>query len=577
MIALEFVIVKYNTLNSVPIFEITKTSRTCNKSFLNLLVLGEKRSKESQPEDQTDSEGQDQFFDTVGQLDSSQDNISPLPDVKVDHTETRTCSALDQLDAKPGASPAHLFDDAQARTMKTGDLATPENNMPAPSQMESEEELVGSNDSDPLDRKEEEMVPSLADQMDHEAYETAESNTHKMDLGLTKETSSTDLEEDNLVTSTLTENNEGSSSYFAGHTECNEDDEEHSLDRPIDHDIGAVTYSTHDEGDLQGESGVLSPVAQEESRNETEANASESQMGQLEEDMALHAGPPASAVVSLESQLTDEVPGGDASAEETLHVGIPEIIVSSPVPTDDEGSDAGSAVEGDANDVQREVEDSGMERQNIDDKQSGIDSSREVSSSCQGNEGHTSDTDTYTNQTKDNTCNKQGGGISRKYHESKLLPFRSTSDFSASKETSISEKPGKEAVTDQSGRTVSQESAHVPNLGERASSLLSQLRSEIASMKTARLSSASPIQASDSDGDASLMSQQRDTSQPASQERDSSQPGPVSAVTYRLPLFEDVDSACSSFSLDDFLSHPVTEEALNSSSETNHVHKKADD
>lgn len=96
-------------------------------------------------------------------------------------------------------------------------------------------------------------------------------------------------------------------------------------------------------------------------------------------------------------------------------------------------------------------------------------------------------------------------------------------------------------------------------------------------MKTARLSSASPIQDSDSDGDASLMSQQRDTSQPASQERDSSQPGPVSAVTYRLPLFEDVDSACSSFSLDDFLSDPVTEEALNSSSETNHVHKKADD
>ena len=555
-IALEFVIVKFNNIIVYPFWKLQKlVVAAVNKLFLNLLVLGEKRSKESHPEDQTDSEEQDQFYDTVGQLDSSQDNISPLPDVKVDHTETRTCSLV------------HLLDDAQTR--KTGDLKTPENNMPEPSQMKSEEELVGSNDSVLLDRKEGEMVPSLAD---HEAYETAESNLHKIDLGLTKQTSSSDHEEDNFVTSTLTENNEGSSSYFAGHTECNGSVEEHSLNRPIDPDIGEVTYSTHDEGDLRGERGVLSPVAQEESRNETEANASEAQMGQLQDDMAL----PTSAVVSLESQITDEVPSGDASAEETLHVDIPEIIVSSPVPTDDEGSDAGSAIEGDANDMHREVKGSEMEKQNIDDKQSGIDSSREVSSSCQGNEGGASVADTFTGQTKDNTCPKQEGGISRKYHESKLLPFRSTADFSTSKEAS-SEKPGKEAVNGQSGRTVSAESVHVPNLGERASSLLSQLRSEIASMKTARLSSASPIQAADSDGNPTEMSQQRDMSQPASQERDPSQPGPVSTVTYRLPLFEDVDSACSSFSLDDFLSDHVTEEALNSASETNHVHEGADD
>ena len=546
-----------------------------SKFLLNLLVLGEKPSKESQQEDQTVSEGRGQFYDTVRQLDLSQDSISPSPDDEADHMETRTySSALDQLDSKPGAADTHLLDDAEARTTKTGDLAAPENNMPVLNQIGCEENLVCSNDSVTLDRIESEMVPSLADQMDHVENETTESNTHKMDLGLTTETS-TDLEEGILVTSTLTENNQGSS--FVHHTESNKSDKEHSLDRPIDHDTGIVTYSTHDEGDVQGKRGVLSPVTQEESRNETETIAPETQMDQLEEDMALRAGSPAGDVVSLESHLTDDVPSGDASAEETLHVSIPEIIVSSPVPTDDEGSDAGSAVEGDAN-VQRDVEDSEMERQSIDDKQSGMDSSREVSSSCQENEGHISYTDTYTDQMKENIYSKQEGGIPKKYYENKLLPFRSAADFSASKEASTSEKPCKEAtVTDQSARTVSAESVQVPNLGERASSLLSQLRSEIASMKTARLSNASPIQAADGAGDATEMSQQRDTSQPAPQERDLSQPQPLSAVTYRLPLFEDVDSACSSFSLDDVLSDPVTEEALNSASETNHVHERTND
>ena len=538
-------------------------------------MLGEKRSKESQQEDQTVSEGQDQFYDAVRQLDSSQDNISPSSDDEAAYMETYS-SAHDQLDAKPGAGAAHLLDDAKARIMKTGDLVTPKNNMPALSQIGPEEKLVCSHDSVPLDRREEETLPSLADQMDHAENETAESNTHKMDLGLTKETS-TDLEEGILVTSIVTEKSQESS--FAGSNpnriECNKSDKEHSFDRPIYPDTGVVTYSTHNEGEW---SGMVSPVTQDESRNEAEAIVPEAQVDQLEEEMALHAGSPVSDVVSLESQQTDEVPSRDTSAEETLHVSIPEIIVSSPVPTDDEGSDAGSAVEGDVNGVQRDVEDSEMERQNIDDKQSGIDSSQEVSSSCQGNEGRTSCTNTYTDQMKENTCPKQEGGTSKKYHENKLLPFRSTADFSASKEASTSEKAGKEAiVTDQSARNVSSESVQVPNLGERASSLLSQLRSEIASMKTARLSNASPIQAADSASDATEMSQQRDMSQPAPQERDSSQPQPVSAVTYRLPLFEDVDSACSSFSLDNFLSDPVTEEAFNSASETSHVHEGTDD
>lgn len=537
--------------------------------FSNLFLLGEKRSKEFRLEDQTVSEGQGQFHDTIRQLDSSQYNISSVPDGEADYTETLSySSALDQLDAKPGASAAHSLDDAQARTMKTEDLATHENNMPAPSQIGLEEKLVCSNDFVPLDIKEGDTVPSLADQMDHVENETPESNTPKMDLGLTKKIS-TSLEEGILVTSSLTENNQGPS--FAGHTDCYKSDKEHSLDRPIDHD----TDDTHDEGAVHGASVVLSPVTQEESQNETEAIVPEAQMDQLEEDTALRAGSPASDVVSLESQLTDGDPSeGDASAEETLHVSIPEIIVSSPIPTDDEGSDAGSAVEGDANDVQKKVDDSAMERQSTDDKQPDVDLTREVPSSCQKSEGHTSYTDTNTDQMKENTSPKQEGGISEKYHENKLLPFRRPTDFSTSqKEASTGVTPSKEAaVTDQSGRTVSSESVHVPNLGERASSLLSQLRSEIASMKTARLSNTSPIQEADSAGDGTEMSQQSDMSQSAPQERDSSPLGPVSAVTYRLPLFEDVDSACSSFSLDDFLSDPVNSEEA---SETDHVHEGA--
>lgn len=179
----------------------------------------------------------------------------------------------------------------------------------------------------------------------------------------------------------------------------------------------------------------------------------------------------------------------------------------------------------------------------------------------------------------------------------------------------------------------------LPNLGERASNLLSQLRSEIESMKSARLSGVLPIIApgdEDTAGSAVVLQEQdapcsllhkrdrdqvaseareiseqssgnRDTSEPPPQDlddsqveskgleqvthdsklpqsaslqrdtydiampdyvtalRDSSQLGPASIVTYRLPLFEDVDSACSSLSLDDL--DPDVEEAPSHTSE----------
>lgn len=482
-------------------------------------------------------------------------------------------TAVQEADAKLATSAAHSLDDAQAD--KTGDLRTPENNIPEPSQIESEEEFVCSNASVPLLPKVDKMVSSLAGQMDNEAYEMALSNSHKMDLGLSKVTSSMDREEDNLVTSAPTEKEDGSSSSYIDHTEHDDNDEEQSLDGATDLTIGEVTHSTHDEGDLQEDSRALSPIGQQEPRSETEAHADDVQIDNLEEDTSSCVGLLASVVVSEGSEPIDK--------EETLHVSIPEIVVSSPVPTDDECSDAGSAVEGDMNDVQQEVDDNRTERRDVADNQSHSDSSRKSPRYSQEKESHKSEADTFTNGTKDNTSPKQEGGISKILHEGNLLPFRSTKDYSVSKEAST-EKPDKETIADQSSSTVSQES--VPNLGERASSLLSQLRSEIASMKTARLSSVSPIIASESDGNATERSQERDTPQPTSQdrdtpqptsqERDTTQPGPVSPVTYRLPLFEDLDSACTSFSLDDLLSDPVIEEDANSASEADNIHEGAE-
>ena len=489
------------------------------------------------------------------QLDSSQDTISPLPDGEGNHIETRPrATAVQRVDAKLGASITRSLDDAQAN--KAGDLKTPENNITEPGQRETEEELVGSNASVPLHPKLGTMVPSLAGQTDQEASEMALSGTHtKMDLCLSKVTSSNDLEEDNLVTSALTEE-EDEPSACIGHTVHEDNDEEQSLD-------GHTDLKPRSETEAH----------EQEPRSETEPRADDVQMDKLEEDTASCAGLPASVAVSQGSEPTDEAPNEAASGEETLLVSIPEIIVSSPVPTDDEGSDAGSAVEGDTNDMQGDVEDSRKDRQDDADDQSHSHFSWKSPSSYQEKESQPSEADSFTDGTKDNTSSKQKSGIFEKLHESNLLPFRSTKDFSVSKEAST-EKPGKEAIADQSNLTGSQESA--PNLGERASSLLSQLRSEIASMKTARLSSASPIIAPDSDADAPEISPGRDASQPTSQEGDTAQPGPVSAVTYRLPLFEDLDSACTSFSLDDLLSDPVIEEDANSASETHNIHEGAE-
>ena len=450
--------------------------------------------------------------------------------------------------------------------------------MPESTQTESEEEFLCANASVPLHFNVSKAVPSSAGLMDQEAHEMDLSNSHNMDLGLSEVTSSIDHEEGDLVTA-VTEKEEVSSSHV-GHAERDDNDEDLSLDETEDLKIGEVTHSTKDEGEVQDEGKNLSPLGQEESRSETEAqeprieteakeprieteaHADDVQIGTLEEDMASScAGLPGSIVVSQVSKPPDEATNEAAFAEETLNVGIPEIIVSSPVPTDDEGSDAGSTFESDTtNDVQQGGEDNRTERQDVADNQSDSDSSGKSPSSNQEKKSEKYESDTCNDETK------QKSGFSKNLPESNLLPFRNTTVYSANEVSS--EQPGKEAIADETSPTMSQE--NVPNLGERASSLLSQLRSEIASMKTARLSSVSPVMPSDSEGNATDMSPLCDSSQPASQERDTTEP----TVKYRLPLFEDLDSACTSFSLDDFLSDPAIEENADSALETDNKYEE---
>ena len=440
--------------------------------------------------------------------------------------------------------------------------------MPESTQTESEEEFLCANASVPLHRNVSKGVPFSAGQMDQEAHEMDLSNSHNMDLGLSEVTSSIDHEEGDLLTAVI-EKEEVSSSHV-GHEERDDNDEDLSLDGTEDLKIGEVTHSAKDEEEVQEEGKVLSPLGQEEPRSETEAqeprieteaHADDVQIGILEEDMASCPVLPASIVVSQVSEPTDEATNEAAFAEETLHVGIPEIIVSSPVPTDDEGSDAGSTFESDTtNDVQQGGEDNRTERQDVADNQSDSDSSGKSPSSNQEKKSEKYESDTCNDETK------QKSGFSKNLPESNLLPFRNTTVYSANEVSS--EQPGKEAIADETSPTMSQE--NVPNLGERASSLLSQLRSEIASMKTARLSSVSPVMPSDSEGNATDMSPLCDSSQPASQERDTTEP----TVKYRLPLFEDLDSACTSFSLDDFLSDPAIEENADSALETDNKYEE---
>ena len=167
----------------------------------------------------------------------------------------------------------------------------------------------------------------------------------------------------------------------------------------------------------------------------------------------------------------------EADMEGHLSVGIPEIVVSSPVPTDDESSNEGSVNDLGEDSVQMESKQQSMEKQTF---VEGPSEDNQASSTTE-----VVDNDKYDKfTTTDQTDGEQMGRKSLHDDEEIRLSFRSTANVVALKQGS-----GGEYGTDvagESNRDISQESAL--NLGERASSLLSQLRSEIASMKSARLS-----------------------------------------------------------------------------------------
>lgn len=308
---------------------------------------------------------------------------------------------------------------------------------------------------------------------------------------------------------------------------------------------------------------------------------------------------PFSNVKECQSSGFSDAQKWQSVSEGSLDVAIPEIIVSSPVHSGDE-----SCGDDDELEVQAKV------KQNVTGKQ--IDAAASPKS---GTVLHKSN----AGEQEKNVCEQsiQSSSASEEVRSRKQCEGR------GSDETSGIEAP----------RT------SLPNLGERASNLLSQLRSEIESMKSARLSGVLPIIAPEHEvtaGSAVVLQEHeapysllhkherdqvrseareileqssgnRDTSEAPPQERvdsrveskghelvkqdcmlpqsaslprdtfdiampdcvtplrDSSQLGSTLTVTYRLPLFEDVDSACSSLSLDDL--DPDVEEAPTLSSE----------
>lgn len=321
----------------------------------------------------------------------------------------------------------------------------------------------------------------------------------------------------------------------------------------------------------------------------------------LEEKGRLSEAPFSVVKECQSSGFSDEAQKKQSVSEGPLDVTIPEIIVSSPVHSGDDSCGDHDGVE-----VQAKVQVKVNIRDNHIDTAASTKSGTALHKSNAGEQG------------KDvREQGPQSSGASEEVRSRKQCEGRGSDEMSRIEAPRTS----------------------LPNLGEKASNLLSQLRSEIESMKSARLSGVLPIIApgdEDTAGSAVVLQEQdapcsllhkrdrdqvaseareiseqssgkRDTSEPPPQElddsrveskghelvthdsklpqsaslqrdtydkatpdyktalRDSSQLGPASIVTYRLPLFEDVDSACSSLSLDDL--DPDVEEAPSHTSE----------
>ena len=379
------------------------------------LIAGNIQGKESQHEtDQTDSEVQDQFYDTLGQLDSSRDNG------EADKTETSTYSpTVQHSDANLGPSTVRPLVEEHDEIKE---LKSSEDNIPFPVEQESEGKFVSTEISVPLDPKVNKVAPS-AGKLDHEAFGMALSNSDQTESGVNTKTSSTDLEEDITVSSAVAEMEDKAS--LIPNTERIENDNEELLEGPLDLELERGSNFARGEGDFQGESRFSPSPGEDEPHYETIASERNVQMDQLEEKTAICVGPLVSVADSQESELTEKVPNWETHAEETLQLGIPEIIVSSPVPTDDEDSD-----EGDTSDIQGEVKRNKKERRDTADNHSHADSSWKFSSSFQVKkfDQKPSEGDTGTKKIKDNISLQKEGDVLEKFHESNQETVRSAAD-----------------------------------------------------------------------------------------------------------------------------------------------------
>lgn len=628
------------------------------------ITKGEKGNEETHHEGPMVLDGKGPVRNIVDQQDSLAHNISSSTEGIVDPFRTSIDHQLVADEDKFPVAVSQQLDDAHEKADFISEEAEKsEISMTVSGQVEP------TNDSlEPGGTK----VPSIPDQMNQEMYKVVLANSSDADIVVNKPTTSDSILE-------LQEVLVGTSPHPAN-------DKEVLPPGPMGAKMNKMAPSASDLESLEDGSSASSSTHQDDLRLRNESHPTGGQLDKLEGNVASSDDLFSSVEMTPLSQSANDAPKHGVDAGEHLHVGIPEIIVSSPVPTDDESSNEGYAVDSDVDKKQMEVEQHSVEKQDIAEDQSDADGScRSPSSKDEAVESDKCAAGTITDQTK----NEQESGVSENGDEKSNLAFGSTTNSVTFTEASS----GEEEIAAQAARSATQ--ASVPNLGERASTLLSQLRSEIASMKTARLSgvlpnissedvasvmdvknnlehtyqeaqhsqnvnatTASPksqelgtiqvtaqdhdipqergtsvpplkehetfqvapqdldasepalqkrdkaepvsqerdtgvppskvrdsFQVTPQDPDASkptlqkcdtaeLVSQESDTRISSSIERDRPQPGPVSAVTYRLPLFEDVDSTSTSFSLDDFISDPAIEDASSLLSDTGYRYDK---
>ena len=558
-------------------------------------MAGDKLRDESKRDEWTSSEGQglDSFSDDVDPFSAVVHQVDSKEDVSVVVVATHTGKAHEPNDeeVKPG--------NWLGQVNRQNDSQEPEVNA---------------------------LTSSVADLMIQEGYKVALTNQDQIDTGENESSSSTegpDLRGDDMEVSPFS---------HVEHAGRDESGEELSPLGPVTFEGTKVIQADFDQEDVQEGCKALAFNGQVGIELENEIHPNDEQMDALEESTA----PSEVLKESPGFENTDKGQIQQLSEEDLLHVGVPEIIVSSPVPTDDESSNDGSAGE---NSIEGSVDEDDVNKVQVEAEQR----SDENDSQCDEELSWKSQTFKHEHMESHKTAEDSSAAPAESKQENDISGTTKGNNF-ASTEAS-SGNSGEGATVGQPSCSAVQGS--VPNLGERASNLLSQLRSEIASMKSARLSSVVPIIAPEDDAnepdvennqghaghetsqkrDLSYLESQdrdtsqvtpkeldtsehalqehcssdqasrerdipepssqelgifhaesevRDTSEPVSQEcntiqtvpqgRDPSQPGPVSAVTYGLPLFEDVDSTCTSFSLDDY--DPNVEEALDLPLET---------